>query len=283
MATAWITGANGLIGSQLLRLAVQTAPEWQIKPLTRADLELSDFSAVERQFHADQPRLIIHCAAITAVADAQKDPALARHINLDLTALLASLAAEIPFVFFSTDIVFDGKKGDYVEADPVNPLHVYGETKAAAEQVVLKNPRHLVIRTSINGGITRSGNRAFNEQLRHSLQNAGQGMKLFTDEYRCPIPAVETARATWDLIGKNCTGLYHIAGAQRLSRWEIGQLIVQRWPGLESRIQPGSARDFPGPPRALDTSLNIAKVQAVLSQPLPGFADWLAAHPAEAF
>ena len=283
MKIAWITGTNGLIGAQLVGLGPQAAPAWSVKPITRANVDLSDFTAVERQFRADQPGLIIHCAAITAVADAQKNPALARHINLDLTALLAGLAVDIPFVFFSTDIVFDGKKGDYTETDPVNPLHVYGETKAAAEQAVLKNPRHLVIRTSINGGSTPSGNRAFNEQLRHSLQNAGEGMKLFTDEYRCPIPAVETARATWDLVGKNCTGLYHVAGAQKLSRWEIGQLLVQRWPGLEGRIQPGSARDFPGPPRALDTSLNIAKVQGVLTKPLPSLADWLAAHPAGAF
>lgn len=283
MKTAWITGAAGLIGTQLLRLAPQLAADWQVKPIVRAGLDLSDFAAVERRFRADQPGLVIHCAAVTIVAEAQKNPALARRMNVDLTALLAGLAADIPFVFFSTDIVFDGKKGDYAEADPVNPLHIYGETKAAAEQVVLKNPRHLVIRTSINGGITPSGNRAFNEQLRLSLQNAGQGMKLFTDEFRCPIPAIETARATWDLAGRNCTGLYHIAGAQKLSRWEIGQLLVQRWPGLESKIQAGSARDFAGPPRALDTSLSIVKAQAVLAKQLPGLADWLADHPQELF
>jgi nucleoside-diphosphate-sugar epimerase len=62
-------------------------------------------------------------------------------LNVEVTKLLAELAAEIQFVFFSTDLVFDGRKGNYVEADAVNPLHVYGETKAAAEEIVLKNPR----------------------------------------------------------------------------------------------------------------------------------------------
>jgi dTDP-4-dehydrorhamnose reductase len=217
------------------------------------------------------------------VAEAQKNPGLARRVNVELTRFLAEMAAEIPFVFFSTDLVFDGRKGDYTEKDGPNPLHLYGETKLAAEESVLKNPRHLIIRTSINGGVSQAGNRAFNEQLHRSLQQAGQGMTLFSDEFRCPIPAMETARAVWDMAGKNRTGLYHVAGAEKLSRLQIGELLVQRWPEVTAKIKSGSARDFPGPARALDTSLDITKAQNILSRPLPGLSSWLAANPEEAF
>jgi dTDP-4-dehydrorhamnose reductase len=280
---AWITGANGLIGNYLVQTAAQFAPHHRVRGLARADFDLLDFAAVERAFARDQPQLVIHCAAMTNVAEAQKDPGLARRVNFELTQFLAGLAAQIPFIFFSTDLVFDGRKGDYTESDAANPLHLYGETKLAAEGVVLKNPRHLVIRTSINGGVSPSGIRAFNEQLRRSLQQAGQGMTLFTDEFRCPIPAVETARAVWELAGKECAGLYHVAGAEKLSRAQIGELLVQRWPEAAGKIRLGSAKDFPGPQRALDTSLNLAKAQAILSEPLPGLGDWLAAHPDEPF
>lgn len=276
---AWITGAQGLIGGYLVQAAPRLAPQWQVRALTRADFDLLDFAAVEREFLRDRPRLVIHCAAITQVADAHRDPALARRLNVEFTRFLADLAAEAAFVFFSTDIVFDGRQGNYVETDPPNPLHIYGETKAAAEAIVLKNPRHLVVRTSINGGVSRAGNRAFNEQLRRSMQAAGQGMTLFTDEFRCPIPAMETARATWELLTLGCTGLYHVAGAEKLSRFQIGELLAKRWPELAGSFKAGSARDFPGPPRALDTSLNIAKAQRVLARPLPGLREWLAANP----
>lgn len=273
--TVWITGANGLIGTQLVQAAPQFAPDWQVHALTRDRFDLLDFAAVRRNFAQDRPQCIIHCAAITIVADAEKDPGLAQRTNVDVTRLLAELAADIPLVLFSTDLVFDGQKGNYSETDTPNPLQVYGRTKFAAEQIVLANPRHTVVRTSLNYGTSRNGLRAFNEELLHKLSTTGQGMKLFMDEFRCPIPAVETARVVWELVQKNCTGLYHVAGAKRLSRLDIGRLLVRNRPELQSKVTTGSAKDFPGPPRALDTSLDISKVQKVLSRPLSGLDDWL--------
>src|ERR1700733_4479924 len=264
MKLAWITGANGLIGNYLVQTAPRLAPGWRVRALTRADFDLLDFAAVRREFAKDRPQLVIHCAAITTVSEAQKNPALARRVNIEVTQLLAGLSAEIPFVFFSTDLVFDGRKGNYSETDAASPLHLYGETKLAAEAIVLKNPRHLVVRTYINGGVSPAGNRAFNEQLRRSLQPAGQELKLFTDEFRSPVPAVETARAVWELVAKNGAGIYHVAGADKMSRLEIGRLLVKRWPEVKTKIEAGSARDFPGPPRALDTSLDIYQVKKAL-------------------
>jgi dTDP-4-dehydrorhamnose reductase len=138
------------------------------------------------------------------------------------------------------------------------------------------------VRTSLNGGTSRAGNRGFNEDLRLAWQ-AGRGTTLFTDEFRCPIFAGETARAVWELVNQKRTGLFHVVGAEKLSRWQIGRLIAARCPQLNPKITPSSAANFPGPPRALDTSLNITKVQKVLSVPLPGLGAWLAANPNEPF
>jgi dTDP-4-dehydrorhamnose reductase len=275
---AWLTGANGLIGNYLAQTAPKFASQKKIRGLTRADFDLLDFKSVEREFKKDRPQLVIHCAAMTSVAEVQKNPQLARRVNVEATRFLAELAAEIQFVFFSTDLVFDGREGNYTETDRTNPLHVYGETKVVAEEIVLKNPRHLVVRTSLNGGVSRAGN-AFNEQLRRSLPSAGRGMTLFTDEFRCPIPAVETARAVWELAEKNDAGIFHVAGAEKLSRFQIGQLLVSRWPEVKTEIQSSLAKEFVGPTRALDTSLDISKVQKVLSRSLPKFSEWLAKNP----
>jgi dTDP-4-dehydrorhamnose reductase len=85
------------------------------------------------------------------------------------------------------------------------------------------------------------------------------------------------------LAEKNCAGIFHVAAAEKLSRWQIGELLVKRWPEIKTKIESGSAKDFPGPPRALDTSLDISKAQKVLSKPLPGLNEWLAANPDEPF
>src|SRR5580692_2692638 len=141
---AWITGANGLIGNYLVQTAPRFASRWRVRALTREQFDLLDFDAVRREFQKDKPQLVIHCAAISDVGEAQKNPAVARRVNVKMTQMLAELLAEIKFIFFSTDLIFDGYRGNYIETDVPNPLHVYGETKFAAEQIVLKNPRHLV-------------------------------------------------------------------------------------------------------------------------------------------
>lgn len=214
--------------------------------------------------------------------DCQANPQLARRINVDATAVLAELARDIPFVFFSSDLVFDGRAGNYDETAEVNPLSVYAETKVAAENIVLANPRHTVIRTSLNGGTSPTGDRGLNEQMRQAWQ-AGQTLKLFTDEFRCPIPAVVTAQAIWELVNNGATGLFHIAGAERLSRVQMGCLIAARWPQLNPMIEANSRKEYQGAPRPADTSLNCAKAQKLLSFPLPGLTAWLRERPNELF
>lgn len=294
--TVWITGAAGLIGHELCRSAAVFAPQWRVVAVAREagllrrsewgrqaeargdeilELDLTDFSRVEQTFNNRPPDWVIHCAALTKSPACQADPPAARRVNVEATRHLAALAQDRPLVFFSTDLVFDGSKGGYVEDDPPNPLSVYGETKVAAEEWVLRNPRHTVLRTSLNAGRTLRGGTAFNEEMRAAWQT-GRTLTLFTDEFRCPIPAAVTARAVWELAQRKARGLYHLAGAERLSRWEIGQCLARQWPELNPQMKPESLRTYQGAPRAPDTSLNCAKAQALLSFPLPAFSAWLA-------
>jgi len=277
MPLAWITGAGGLIGSYLQR----TVPaHWTARALTRQDLDLTDRSTVEKRFRDERPALVIHSAALSKSVACEKDPPLAHKLNVEVTEHLATLAAGIPLFFLSTDLVFDGRRGDYDEASPVNPLSVYGRTKAEAEQIILRNPRHTVIRTSLNAGISPTRDRGFNEEMRAAWKD-GRTLNLFVDEFRCPIPAVVTARAIWELAEKRATGLFHVAGAERLSRVDIGHALASRWPQLIPLIKAGSLNDYSGLPRSPDTSLNCAKGQAILSFPLPRFTQWLRENPGE--
>jgi len=278
----WVTGAGGLLGNYLVRSAPEFVPNTVVIGLIRPRLDLLDYTAVRGEFRRQNPQAVIHCAALSRSPECEANPGLARKINIEVTQRLGELAASIPLVFFSSDLVFDGLAGNYDESAPVNPLSVYAETKVEAEKIVLCNPNHTVIRTSLNGGTSPTGDRGFNEQLQRSWA-AGHAARLFGDEFRSPIFAGLTARAAWEVLAGKRTGLYHVAGSEPLSRLQIGQLLARRWPRLNPKIEPASLRDLAGPPRPPDCSLNCRKAQALLSFALPGLTAWLEAHPTESF
>jgi len=279
----WVTGSEGLIGGYLRQTAPSSIPADAIHFLTRKSVDLTNHAAVEILFKRTRPKLIIHTAAMSRSIDCEKNPELAWKINLHATTFLAGLASNSRLVFFSTDLVFDGQKGNYSEVDKVNPLSVYAETKTAAESVVLQNKKNLVIRTSLNGGRSKTGDRSFNEEMRKAW-SGGRTLKLFRDEFRSPIAAKVTSDATWRLaLNPETEGLLHLAGSERLSRLAIGEHLRSRWTGLECAIEPSSLKDYSGPRRAPDTSLNIEKAQRYLPFKLPKFSSWLVENPDEPF
>ena len=130
-----ITGINGQLGHALM----QQLTEYELIGLTRQDCDLTNPDQIKCMIDQHQPDLIINPAAYTQVDQAEDEPELAFLINRDAPKVMAEKAREydIPFIHFSTDYVFDGKKkGAYKEDDPTNPLGVYGASKWAGEEVI---------------------------------------------------------------------------------------------------------------------------------------------------
>jgi dTDP-4-dehydrorhamnose reductase len=276
----WVSGAGGLIGSYLVReLSSRGLPA---RGLTRKDFDLTDCSRLIEAYLREKPSAVIHCAAISSSVTCQKEPRLARKVNVFTTRFLADLSHAIPFFFFSTDLVFDGKKGNYQPEDEPNPLSLYAETKAEAERIVLSEPGHTVIRTSLNGGISPKGNRGFNEEIRNAWKE-GKELCFFTDEYRCPIAARLTAQIVVDLLEKGVAGIVHVAGSGRFSRYEIAQILAKRYPELPALIRPGSLKEYTGAPRSPDTSLDISATEEFLGRKIPALDTWLQENPGEPF
>lgn len=272
---AIITGAAGLIGQYLVKTAPRWAPEWDVRGLTRTDLDLTDRPNVERTWESIKPSAVVHCAALSRTKDCEQDPEKARRINVESTAYLAKLSQDIPFLFLSSGEVFDGKAGWYGETDEPNPINVYGQTKLEAEQAVLQNPRHTVVRIVLTAGASETGDRSFVEEMCRTAK-AGKDVTLYADEFRCPLPAGVIARVIWELIDRKQPGLYHLGGSERLSRWEIGETLLPWCPELKGHLMKGSAKNHVGSPRPADLSLRYGKIQGLLSFRIPGFREWLA-------
>ena len=271
---ALVTGAAGLIGQYLIKTAARWSPSWDVRGLTRQDVDLTDFAQVEATFRTIAPSAVIHCAALSRTKDCERVPDLAHLVNAGATAHLAALSRDIPFIFLSSGEVFDGHKGWYHESDDAKPINVYGKTKLDGERIVLGNPRHVVVRIVLTAGTSQTGDRSFVEDMCRAARS-GKEVRLYADEFRCPLPAGVVARAVWELLGRGRPGLFHLGGRERLSRWEIGEALLPWYPELKGRLVKGSSRDHVGSPRPADLSLRCDEIQRLLSFPLPGFREWL--------
>lgn len=291
-----LTGASGLLGGNCMArfaanpnvqlFATHRDPAFAIpnrfaKGQKSFALDLTDETSVWNALSAIQPDVIAHAAAHTDAAFCEWNRSAAKALNLDATRTLAKLAEFFGarFIFISTDLVFDGKKGDYDETDPPNPISYYGETKAEAETIVKTLvPNHVILRAPLLLGVSPRGNRSANEKLRLEL-SAGRKVKLFFDEHRTPIFAdalasVIEAFAVGALA--SVTGLFHAGGREKLSREALGRKIARRFNLNEALIEAVALESVESsPPRPRDVSLNSAKLYSLLPFALPSIDEAL--------
>jgi dTDP-4-dehydrorhamnose reductase len=252
----WLTGARGLLGGW-------AAERFRARGYDLFDdrVELTDAIAVEKAFHAVQPSAIVHCAAISAIADCVKDPARAHRVNVDAAATLARLCAKYGsrFVHVSSDLVFDGEAAPYVESADATPLSVYGRTKMEAEQAVLaeSDGDAVVARIALLFGPTRTARRGFFDGMVDALRSRESApMRLFEDEWRTPLSLRRAAEALQLLVGSDVTGIVNVGGPERMSRLEMGQRLARVLCVQDARIERTSRTSASGEPRPRDVSLD---------------------------
>jgi dTDP-4-dehydrorhamnose reductase len=236
-------------------------------------LDLSDKGSIRDLLHQYRPEVIFHAAAMTGPDECERDPRKTTGVNLEATAEIAEMAKSLGarLVFVSTDLVFDGKAGNYSEEDVPKPLSVYGTTKLKAEQAVLGTcPDGAVIRTSLlyGRGTETSGN--FLSSLYCNLA-AGNQMRLFSDQKRNPMLAEDLARALVAAAESDLRGLYHVAGGEVVTRLEFGRKVCRAFGFDEALLVPIRMEDFEYlARRPLDSTLNTAKFHSATGlEPTP--------------
>jgi dTDP-4-dehydrorhamnose reductase len=185
---------------------------------------------------------------------------------------LAAAAAGARLVHVSSDAVFSGAEPSYDEASQPDPVTPYGAAKAAAETAVKGiTPDAVIARTSL---IIGDGGSA-HERLVHALASGAAAGVLYTDEVRCPVHVTDLASALLELAARGHAGVRHVAGADAVSRYELGALIARR-DGLDLKALPAGPRAAAGRPGPSDVRLDCVKTQARLATRLRGARDFLA-------
>jgi dTDP-4-dehydrorhamnose reductase len=254
-----VVGASGYLGRYL---AARAGDAWNTAGthLTSAPpagivaraLDLRHRPAVRDLLLELRPAVVLHAAY------RRDDPSVTVAGTDHLTNACATVGARL--VFVSTDLVFDGRRGWYRESDPTGPLDAYGASKVEAERIVLAHGG-VVARTSLIYGfepLDDGTRRLVVEPIRR-----GERPKLFVDEFRCPVFAPDLADALLELAAGDFQGLLHLAGPQRLSRYDFGLKLATAL-GLDAgRIKPSRIVDS-GLARPPDCSLHTGLARRIL-------------------
>jgi dTDP-4-dehydrorhamnose reductase len=272
-----VTGASGLLGSELTRQAAGRAPlwgsYWTRKPAARPGvdyirLDVGDEAAVQETVLRLRPRVIIHTAYL-------KDGPDLRRITAWGAGYLARAAADIGarLVHVSSDVLLDGEHAPYDESALPAPLHPYGQAKAEAEAAVRQAaPDAAIVRTSLICRLNPPD--PISAWVIESLRQR-QPITLFTDEMRSPIWVQDLAAALLELAELPFNGVLNVAGPQPLSRYQMGQRLA-RHAGLDpGGISAGSSLGS-GLRRPRNCTLDVRLAQRLLRVPLRSYDEGLA-------
>ena len=281
-AEHWLlTGGSGQLGGYVVRslehdtscvglhlVLRRELPEWT-GCTTLVDLE--DETSLQKAVTGACPTHILHLGGMTSVADAWRQPEHAERVNVNATRTLASAAADVGarLVFSSTDMVFDGRSAPYAEDARRAPLSAYGRSKAAAEDTLTGRPETLIVRLPLMyGWPIFNRTTTFTRQI-YSLR-AGTTMNLFTDEFRTPVWLPDAARALVALARSDLEGVVHVAGPERLSRFEMVERFAAALQIAHPRLAGVSRDSIDAPePRACDLSLNGSQFAQLFPGLLP--------------
>lgn len=211
------------------------------------EVDITEAGSIDSIVSEHRPEVIVHCAAMTDVDGAAKDPQAAYRANGLGTQNVALAAARVgaALAYVSTNEVFDGAKGaPYLEFDTPNPLNAYAASKRAGEWFASTLTRQFfIVRTS---WLTGRGGRNFVHRIQQLADERGQ-LKVVTDEVACPTFVDDLADALVRLVGTGRYGIYHLTNAGYCSRFDFARTILDLSGRSHIPVAPITLADYPRP------------------------------------
>ncbi|MEO1622743.1 MAG: NAD(P)-dependent oxidoreductase [Cyanobacteria bacterium J06632_3] len=268
-----VTGASGFLGWNLCQIAskdwdvygVYHTRQIAIPNTTLVKADLTNDQDRQSLFQTYRPDAVIHLAAESSPNRCQEQPEFSHSINVIAAREMARQCAHanIPFVFASSDQVFDGRHSPYREDDPPSPVNLYGEQKAQAEAEVLScHPKAAVCRMPLMFGAVPPTASTFLQGFIKTLRDGGE-LKLFVDEFRTPVSGTTAAKGLLLALEK-VQGYLHLGGKERISRYEFGRLMVEIFELPAAGLIPSYQKDVTmSAPRPSDVSFDSSKAFAL--------------------
>jgi len=264
-----ITGASGLLGSKLQKIAegkFNLILLHNTRPLSPNSLELdiTNQKEVTKLFNDLKPEIVIHTASETNVDKCELQKEHAWKINVEGTHNVTRACKEIDakLVYISTDYVFDGEKGNYKEEDKPNPISYYGITKLEGENQVIQNCNdHVILRTSVIYGWHQWKQNFATWVINQLRQN--KEITVVDEHHNTPTLADNLAEMTIEALRSDLHGLYHASGIEKISRYDFAIQIAKTFHLDLNLIKPIKMSQLAAwvAKRPKDSSLNTDKIQ----------------------
>lgn len=276
MSRILITGASGFLGGDLARWLegrYNVVAAWRSRPIEFHRAEAVQFDFRDQAQCAEvlerySPGHIVHAGAMTSTGECERQPSAAYETNVLGTQALLKAAAALRspphFVYISTDLVFDGKKGNYREEDETNSIMAYGRTKLEGEVCVRSYTGvFTILRSALMYGPLNPERSSFLDWMVSGIRE-GEGV-LFDDEFRTPIYVEDLCAIIEAVLAGNQTGTFHCGGGERLSRWQFGLRVAEAFGLPGENVRRGLLSDAQlAAPRPRDVSLDISRARSQL-------------------
>lgn len=286
-----VTGSNGLLGQKLTALLQQdptvqliaTARSTSAVPIEKGEFHLLDITnaaEVDAIIASTKPDVIINTAAMTNVDQCETEKEACWKNNVTAVENLVNTCEKhnVRLVHVSTDFIFDGSHGPLAEDEPAGPVNYYGESKLAAEQLVLNaSIDSCILRTVLVYGITNDMSRSnIVLWVKKSLEE-GKTIQVVNDQFRTPTLAEDLAMGCYLAAIKNAAGIYHVSGKDFLSPYEIALATADYFNLDKTLIKPTDSTTFKQPAaRPLTTGFIIEKARKELGYEPRSFAEGIA-------
>lgn len=261
-----VTGGDGQLGRAVARVAARRGR--RALALGRAELDITDAARVHGVVGRAAPEAVVHCAAWTAVDDAEADHAGAFAVNeggsRNVAAAARAVGARLAVV--STDYVFPGTNPDgYAEHDATDPVNAYGASKLAGEQAAqAEHPGVLIARTA--WVFSHEGANFVRTILR--LAASREAIDVVDDQVGSPTWTHHLATALVDALDAGLEGVVHLAGSPAATWHEVAREVVSA-AGLACEVRPTTSDRFPRPaPRPACSILRATRPDT------PAVGDW---------
>jgi len=273
-----ITGVSGMLGSNLAYyfrntyevLGLYRTHVVAIDGVRTQEADILSEGPFKKTVEDFSPDVVIHCASLTDVDLCETQKELAREVNvLGTKAVADSISgSETNLIYISSDSVYDGRKGNFLETDPIRPMNYYGVSKYEGELETLKHGNSLVLRTNIFGWNTQD-KFSIAEWIVHDL-STGTQVNGFRDAYFSSIYTLEFAEIMAQAMARGLTGVYNCGSSTSMSKYDFAVCLAERMALDTSLIRPISIEDSGFiAKRGNDLSLDVGRISAALERDLP--------------